>query len=201
LNQSINSLSTRMDDFVVVGEETVLAHLVWGKPSETRMQNVALVGSEYNAAKTTEETFFEKVVRRTLSDYSKIYMGRHGPIPLVVRHASYGYDTPADNWLALNPMVGHALGWTLVADGYFHWVDHEGRTMAQSVWWIDGLLAHRPPKFDDEVGEGWLVLTSPEAFRLISTEFGSLERHALIQRTHSTEKGEVTKRLVQTVPL
>ncbi len=200
LEPSINSLAAGLHGCLILGEETMFTHLAWEKPSETRMQKLVLASSPSLATEPTEDTFFEKVLRRTLSDYHWIYLGGHASSTLVVQHSSFGYDTPAESWLALNPMVGHALGWVLSSDGYFHWVNREGQTMARSVWWMDGLIAHQPPKFDDEVGEGWLVVAAPKALAEITAEFGPVVRQALVLRTLDTEEGMLTRRLVEFVP-
>jgi hypothetical protein len=39
--------------------------------------------------------------------------------------------------------------------------------MVESVWWVDGLVDESPPHFEDEVGEGWLVVASAEAVSAI----------------------------------
>jgi len=38
--------------------------------------------------------------------------------------------------------------------------------MVESIWWVEGLLEQSFPRYDNEVGEGWLVLARPEALSL-----------------------------------
>ncbi len=85
---------------------------------------------------------------------------------IVLRNNPRIYDSPGGEWLALNPKVGNSLGWNLSEEGFFRWVNDEGKIMVESIWWMDGNIDQAPPHFDDEVGEGWLVLASKEALTL-----------------------------------
>ena len=40
--------------------------------------------------------------------------------------------------------------------------------MVESIWWTDSLVGQAPPHFDDEVGEGWLVVASQVAWDTIN---------------------------------
>jgi hypothetical protein len=75
-----------------------------------------------------------------------------------------GRESECSKWLALNPVVGRALDWYLSNGGMFRWLDRDQQMMAETIWWNDGFLGHQPPKFDDEVGEGWLVYLTGPAF-------------------------------------
>ena len=110
------------------------------------------------------------------------------------RHSSYGYDSPADDWLALSPELGIQLGWRVAADGLFRWVDGEGQVMVESIWWMDGLVDRPPPHFDDEVGEGWLVVASQTAWDAIRSRLGFLERAVEIERSFLQDGQRVQRR-------
>ena len=80
-------------------------------------------------------------------------------------------------------MIALRLGWSLVEDGAFKWIDPLGDTMVESIWWIDGLLdLHMPGAGREVVGEGWVVIASQSAIRAIQQEFGSLSKKSLVAR-------------------
>ena len=58
-------------------------------------------------------------------------------------------------------------GWKISSPGHFRWIDDKDKIMVESVWWVDGLVDESPPHFEDEVGEGWLVVASAEAVSAI----------------------------------
>lgn len=92
---------------------------------------------------------------------------------LVLRNRSDEISTPAGRWLALNPAVGERLGWSLSAQGLFKWVDRNGETMVESLWWRDGWVELKPPLTFATLGEGWLVLCSPEGYSALLGLMGS----------------------------
>ncbi|MDF5717509.1 MAG: hypothetical protein PUP93_27500 [Rhizonema sp. NSF051] len=94
---------------------------------------------------------------------------------------------PGENWLALNPAAGRALGWTPSSNGLFRWVDSQGRVMVESVWWIDGIF-NQNNSSHDEVGEGWLVLASEEAWSQIASYYQLLKQIVLVSRQYSDQQ-------------
>jgi hypothetical protein len=55
--------------------------------------------------------------------------------------------------------------------------------MVESVWWRDGYVGHSPPLFDDEVGEGWLVIGSEMACDILTRRFGVPKRVVRVKRS------------------
>ena len=123
-----------------------------------------------------------------MNEYPFLRGGTATP-PLVFRHSDYAYDSPGNNWLALNPTIGSSLGWSVAEDGLFRWVNNAGQTMVESIWWTDGLVGQAPPHFDDEVGEGWLVVASQVAWDAITSQLGTLKRMVHVERSFY-DKGE-----------
>ena len=135
----------------------------------------------------TPHLMFGSATRKLVSEYQELGSNLETS-GLVIFHSAYWIDTPGANWLALNPAVGVRLGWSIADDGTFRWLDEQGRTMAESIWWTDGhmkVFAEGLP--DDEVGEGWLVLVSEPAIEQIQGAFGSLSRKSAVVRRY--EKG------------
>jgi hypothetical protein len=102
---------------------------------------------------------------------------------LVVRNEEYGFENSGSDWLALNPAVGRLCGWNPVDSGLFEWSDDRGQVMVKSIWWVDGNIKHAPPHYPDQVGEGWIVTASPEAFERLSKCLGPFERQIEVTRS------------------
>jgi hypothetical protein len=66
--------------------------------------------------------------------------------------------------------------------------------MVESIWWVEGLLEHSFPRYDNEVGEGWLVLAKPEALALIMNQYPLLERILEVKRQYYNDEGRLLRR-------
>ena len=66
--------------------------------------------------------------------------------------------------------------------------------MVESIWWVEGLLEQSFPRYDNEVGEGWLVLARPEALSLIIGRFPLLERVLEVERRYYSDEGRLSRR-------
>ena len=202
VGQSVDHIALNHENYIVLGEDSTLIHLDWGKPTELRKQVVRPPTGNRVIGLSEVDGFFERIVRRIVSDYPRAQLDGDGSWPVVVQHASYGYDTPAEKWLALNPVLGRQLGWTVASEGLFRWTDSAGQTMVESLWWADGLIEHRPPHFDDEVGEGWLVIATQAALQVIMRKLGTLYRHVIVQRNfHHDERGDSSQIARRVVPV
>jgi len=106
-----------------------------------------------------------------------------GEQSLIVRRANFRLETPARYFLAFNPSLACALGWTFAGEDGFRWRDSDGNLMVESLWWQDGCPKLSPPEADDEVGEGWLVRASPAGWQAIQARFPDLEVRLRVERT------------------
>ena len=102
---------------------------------------------------------------------------------IVLRNNPTIYDSPGGEWLALNPKVGDSLGWSISEEGFFRWVNDQGKIMVESIWWMDGNIDLASLHSDDEVGEGWLVLATKEAINSIKSTFGPLNKKIRLERS------------------
>ena len=171
------------DGRVILAEETTLKHLEWETPTEMRRSMACRAAIRSFDPRGDFNSLFWQVTNRLVTEYPTLQVNVL-PTPLVVRHAGYGYDSPGESWLAFNPVVAHELGWNLAGDGLFRWVDGDGTIMVESTWWADGLVGQSPPHFDDEVGEGWLVVAGPAAWHAISSRFEGLRRLVAVSRSY-----------------
>lgn len=178
----------------VLAESSTLKNLDWGTPIEVR-RSVVLHGTQLQNV-SGAPGFFPTVRSFNMHDYASISLEGQ---PLVVRNQPNPHRVPGAEWLALQPEVGYRLGWKLSPEGLFRWEDKAGKTMAYSIWWVDGLLERQPPKFYDDVGEGWLVVVSEEALDQLKSAFGPLSRTIWIRRQrrrdHVPEDNELSVNL------
>lgn len=166
------------ESHVVLAEETNLKRLEWETPMEIRRSAVY----QSPSSPTTGGLEPDAVINSLVTEYPGMGI-TETPIPFILRHKAYGYDSPGDSWLALNPTIAHQLGWTLAKDGLFKWVNDQGEVMAESVWWVDGLIDQSPPHLYNEVGEGWVVVASQVAWEAIGSRFGNLKRMISVERS------------------
>lgn len=134
---------------------------------------------------TGYDHFFPTILHGLCSEYAEMSGDARST---VVENDAHGYDSPGGAWLALNPDLGHRLGWQLLPAGLFRWVDRTGALMAETQWWTDGLLDQSPPHFDDEVGEGWFVLVTQTALDQIRGILGNLTLTTLVERSSYRER-------------
>ena len=155
--------------------------------AETRYSVLSDGRVAWRDLEATPHLMFGSATRKLVSEYPKLGANLETS-DLVILHAALWIDTPGANWLALNPAVGVRLGWSIADDGMFRWLDDQGRTMAESIWWMDGHLKTSAEGLPgDEVGEGWLVLVSEPAMKQIQGAFGPLSRQSAVVRRY--EKG------------
>jgi hypothetical protein len=153
----------------VIGEMTTLKRLAWEQPT-IRVLSACVARDLGNG-----DELWIQYSRINVKAYS--VLGRPGrPEHMVVMKEYDGRDTDCSHWIALNPVVGKGLGWDLADEGLFRWVNAGGELMAETIWWKDSTLDHRPPEFDDEVGEGWLVVVTNRALEAIRGECPQLVR-------------------------
>lgn len=177
------------DGRTVLAEETKLKRLDWETATERRLSSLHWVSS---SAERDSEELFGRVFNAQVNRYSKLGEEEVEKSP-VIRHDAYSYDSPGVHWLALNPCVGRQCGWKISNTDHFRWIDDNEGTMVESIWWVDGLVDQSPPHFEEEVGEGWLVVASAEAVSAIEASCGAMKRRIKVTRSY-VDKGEIHAR-------
>ena len=175
------------DGTVILAENTELKRLEWESPTEVRQSTTFLSGTlRLEQEHKEQKEIFKSIFIGLVLEYPEIQT-ENNDYSIVLRNNPRIYDSPGGEWLALNPKVGNSLGWSLSEEGFFRWVNGEGRTMVESIWWMDGNIDQAPPHFDDEVGEGWLVLASKEAFNSIKSIFGPVGKKIRLVRSFASD--------------
>jgi len=185
-DDDLEKVIEKLENYVVVGELTKLMVASDGKPTEIRRSQIRAPYTEYEADTDLPERFFEQVTKRHYLEYERL-TPRNKDSSCVIHHFDYGYISQCGEWLAFNPFIGHKLNWRLSSEGLFRWVDEYEQVMVESMWWTDSTLAHGT-RLSEEVGEGWLVLASPTAWRKLKEFMGDLMQQAMIERQYSVNR-------------
>jgi hypothetical protein len=103
----------------------------------------------------------------TIENYA--FLGRNGEVPLgIMSVPAHPAGTPS-GWLAFHPRLAGSSGFSLSAQGLAGW-ELEGRPAVRSIWWRSGFRCWNAHPDTNEVGEGWLVLGSPEVASRLAEE-------------------------------
>ena len=181
-------------DFVVLAEITIVAkRWPWESPRETRFSVLEPVASSSFPTGRDPDELYGTVTNRTINEYKTLSQSQNYH-PLAIRNVAPGYYSPGADWIAFNPAIARNLGWSLATDGMFRWVDSDGATKVESIWWVDGLVGlSASAHSSEEVGAGWLVLASQSALEQIRRQFGSFARHSIVVRKYNRD-GEPVER-------
>ena len=153
---------------------------------------VSLLGSSDPVVDEEPHHLFRLVFHCLISDYAGL-RGAKQVGSLTVRNVGLGFDSAGASWLALDPSVAAGLGWCLADEGLFRWVDSEGKTMVESIWWIDGHLESASWHSRDEVAEGWLVIAFSDAWNAIRSEFGDMKQLVSVERRRGGYEGSMKR--------
>lgn len=154
-------------DRIVIAERSAFRVADWDWPEERRLVSlVAGAASRFRIVQPPNIPMSPGITRAVYEEHEEDESWT------VVGNEARELSTPAAKWIALNPTLGNSLGWHLAADGLFRWTNANGAIMVESVWWRDGWTQLQPPHSFVSLGEGWLVLCTPEAFDAIVHHIG-----------------------------
>jgi hypothetical protein len=178
---------------VILAEKTVLRRLEWGTPSEERRSVVRV--PTLMTHHDEDDHFFSTLMNCLASEYPTLQLKEEATC-LAVQHEARGYLSHGQDWIALNPEVARDLGWSPADDGLFRWTADDPGVMVETIWWKDGPVDRSPPHFDDEVGEGWLVVASDAAWEALRSRYGVLRRLAEVTRTYYRDGERIGRRRI-----
>lgn len=175
----------KVENRYVIGEYTKINGLQSDSASEARLSTIS---ANTHEAIDIEKDVFCRVPNTLIKEYpliKNVDASKH----IILHHLPYWYETPSSKWLALNPSVGIKLNWQLSSDGLFKWLDKNGNTMVESIWWMDGNCSSVRYSFSDEYSEGWIVLATKEAIIEMSKHFDVSKKYIKIKRKCHDRKG------------
>lgn len=175
VGDALPTLRSTLDGRIVLAEWTSAVSLDHDREEEARVSVVAhwqmtLSDSMPSLYRLWRDPDF--VAR----DYPMLRDGVDRPVAVIAG----GPNFCDANFVALNPRIGHHLGWRVSPEGLFRWVDATGALMAESLWWQDGNNGLRDRSGIDQAAyEGWLVLATPVGWKHMRPLF----RHFRVQRS------------------
>jgi hypothetical protein len=170
-----------VDGLHIIGERTWFIRPDWEWPREER--HLGLVIGHSDSAQKRE--CLESSCELTFESYLSGYGQDDGQ--LIVLNSERQLVGPAYRWAAVNSAFARRLGWQPSNDEPFAWVDSLGKLMVKSVYWRDGWILLKPPRFES-LGEGWFVLSTKEGIRSIREALNNLELHLWVERHSHGEK-------------
>jgi|GEM_PF-2227637 len=184
---ALENLTTSLDTgYLVVGELSRFKAWDWSVPTEQRFSMTCHPDWSYPDQLSSAYDFFPHQSFWTAKDYPNLSSSDQLPT-LIVYGNPLQVAIGSTEWLAFNPAVAMRLGWALSDEGLFRWVDREGKTMVESIWWQDGPMGRQPPRINEVTGEGWLVVASPEAQISILHHFSPINIMRAIKRSFNEE--------------
>jgi hypothetical protein len=177
---SWNDYPESIQGLQVIGEKTWFIRPEWEWPREERHRGVVIGPAD----RSPERQILESTRELTYEAYLKGLAQDDKQISII--NSEQQMVGPAYRWTAINSGLARRLGWRPSDDTAFHWKDASGATTVKSVYWKDGWIWLEPPRFE-WLGEGWLVLATPEAVDAIRRLAPSAEVHLWVDR-HSHGK-------------
>jgi len=196
INNSLKLFNkTDNQDHAILGELTKWCWLDWEKPTETRLSMVCHNQWQDWDTPIYASSFFPSKIHWKAEDYPKIDNIQE---PSLVIYGSPIYvDLGGTKWLALNPVIGHSLGWTISSSGLFRWVNSTGEIMVESIFWKDGPIGRQAPKMDDVCSDGWLVVASKSAVESIKKLTGQTIKIDAVVRSYGKNPYSLTTRTTE----
>jgi len=187
---------TTPDGYVVLAEETSYLRLGRVQPREVRRSVVARL-EDLSPGTGNTEAGVGRTLNELIAEYPSAVPYRSSGA-IIIRNTAHWRDTPYKDWIALNPTIGYALGWLASTEGLFRWTDATGRIMVETFLWADGT-----PQTDvsegDIVGNGWLVVASPEAVVQLKGYARSMLRSIDTKRTYGDDSSSARAATYETV--
>ena len=164
-----------IDGFHIIGERTWFVRPEWEWPREERHRGIVVGPLDSENCRQSLESGHELTHEMYLAGRAQ----EDGQ--LIVLNSERQLIGPQYRWAALNANFARELGWYPSAREPFHWEDAAGATTVKSVYWKDGWIWLEPPRFES-LGEGWLVLATPEAVDAIRRIAPATEVHLWVER-------------------
>jgi hypothetical protein len=136
-------------DNVVIGENSYVKQLVWGRPSETYSTSCQFENRDtgnYNVYDCYYEDYYE-------------LMNISNTVLTISNTSSFDFHLGLmSKWIAFNPKIAISLNWRSSEKGNFAWENTEGDLMAYSVYWRSGNIYMSSHDKESEAAEGWYVI-------------------------------------------
>jgi hypothetical protein len=189
----LDKMPVAEDGWIIIGYETNADLPTWSHPRETLIGGVSLAKRELAKMDNDPRYIFPAgmvPIWLLAEQYPSHFLA---PVTLqhsiLIRGNSQRVEIGRGDWLALNPELGFAMGWTQDADSLFGWRDEKGDLVVESMHWQIG----RKGRFPYAHGirkEGWLVKIAPNAFEEIKRNSPPLAWFSGFCKTLTPKGGE-----------
>ena len=170
-----------VDGLLIIGERTWFIRPDWEWPREERHRGLVIGPYDPDQKRECLDSSYEL----TFESYLRGDGQSDGQ--LIILNSERQLIGPAYRWAAINSAFARTLGWHPSNDEPFEWIDSSGSLMVKSVYWRDGWIWLKPPRFES-LGEGWLVLSTNQGIRSIRESLNNLELHLWVERHSYGEK-------------
>ena len=147
-------LAQSSDGWVVLGERSEVGLLDRPGHHELRRSGLARAGA------TDASSVHYSLAPLTVRDYRCLPCG--GEVDQGIARAYAAPAATPTGWLAIHPRLAASIGLSLEEQPSRLGWTLNGLPAVRSLWWRSGYLRWNPYSEHDEVGEGWLVLASPD---------------------------------------
>lgn len=156
---------TDENGLIILGEYSKIKLLDWESPTVIRQ---SLISDKNYILRDNEYHFFPTHPAMQIAGYPFSTFTESSNSTVVWQDGRI-FDSPYAEWLAFNPALARFLGWMPVKGKFLGWANEKGDLMVWSIFWQDGLFDMPPPQSDEEVGIGWCVVATSNAFEEIKT--------------------------------
>lgn len=186
---------SKVGDLCIIAERSYFIRPEWEWPREERYRGILTESHDDEIARYAVSTQHELTYRQ----YSEGTGQEESQLTI------YNYERqlsgPQYRWIAINSNIARQLGWELSPNAKFEWLDCEGNLMVKSVFWKNGWIWLKPPRFET-LGGGWLVLASEGALRSMWEAFPEANCHLWIERhSYGDKPYDATWHLTQSMHL
>lgn len=189
VEESANNYKNEFDDFIIIAESTNF--ICSGGNWETEDRNCFISRKMYN--KLIAHIPFEVVKDSMLADYPE-FKTKNDEFILWNWH-DFEHRVPERilNWLAFNPKIALEMGWLHDEAGLFKWTDNDGKLMVESVYWMNGNMRTHDRHLNSEVGAGWFVKASKEAYKALKEKYTSIFKNIAFIRSSNMRQDDLEK--------
>ena len=102
--------------------------------------------------------------------YYQDYQKQSESFDILYRNNGVTFDTENAEWVAVNPWLMKKYNMVLSEENVFTWLTNQGKIVAKTFCWKDGILEHMDLNFQKQLGKGMLCLLDKDLLQKISSE-------------------------------
>ena len=160
INRTQLNIGKKVGSMVIIGELYETKSMDWLQVSEEIEQ---VLSFDLRIFKNNE-TIQDKG-KCLYQDYYKKLDSRN----TLYRNTGIYFDTKKSNWLAIHPALMNKYGMKLSKEKPFTWLSNNGKIIAQTIFWTDGIIDH-VSSYGDQCSQGTICLLDKKLLNKILIE-------------------------------